>query len=50
VSTPKWVSTLRAAIKQEHGFGWGIRDKGGKVQVTRRFEDGTRSSVTLDCP
>ncbi len=50
MSTPKWVSTLRAAIKQEHGFGWGIRDKGGKVQVTRRFEDGTRSSVTLDCP
>ena len=50
MSTPKWVTTLRAAIKQQHGFGWGIRDKGGKVQVTRRFADGTRSSVTLDCP
>jgi len=48
--TPRWVSTLRAAIKQEHGFGWGIRDKGGKVQLSRRFEDGTRASVTLNCP
>jgi len=47
--TPRWVTTLRAAIKQEHGFGWGIRDKGGKVQLTHRFEDGTRSSITLDC-
>jgi len=43
------VSTLRAAIKQQHGFGWSIRDKGGKVQLTHRFDDGTRSSVTLDC-
>jgi hypothetical protein len=28
----RWVLTLRAAIKQEHGFGWSVRDKGGKVQ------------------
>ncbi len=42
-----WVSTLRASLKQEHGFGWGIREKQGKVQLTRRFEDGSRSSVTL---
>lgn len=47
---PKWVKTLRDAIKQEHGFGWSIREKAGKVQLTRRFEDGTRSSVTLDHP
>ena len=46
----RWVLTLREAIKQEHGFGWGIRDKGGKVQLTVRFGDGTRSSVTLNCP
>ena len=45
----KWVSTLRAAIKQQHGFGWSVRDKAGKVQLTHRFDDGTRSSVTLDC-
>ena len=42
-----WVSALRASLKQEHGFGWGIREKQGKVQLTRRYEDGTRSSVTL---
>ncbi len=42
-----WVTTLRASLKQEHGFGWGIREKQGKVQLTRRFEDGSRSSVTL---
>ena len=46
----KWVLTLRAAIKQEHGFGWSVRDKGGKVQLTHRYEDGARSSVTLGCP
>jgi len=43
-----WVTTLRASLKQEHGFGWGIREKQGKVQLTRRFEDLSRSSVTLD--
>ena len=43
-----WVTTLRASLKQEHGFGWGIREKQGKVQLTRRFEDHSRSSVTLD--
>lgn len=46
----KWVRTLRDAIKQQHGFGWGIRDKGGKVQLTHRYGDGVRSSVTMDCP
>lgn len=43
-----WVTALRTSIKQEHGFGWGIREKQGKVQLTRRFEDGSRSSVTLE--
>lgn len=46
----RWVSTLRAAIKQQHGFGWSVREKNGKVQLTRRFEDNTRSSITLDLP
>ena len=50
MSASKWFEILRAAIKQQHGFGWSVRDKGGKVQLTRRFEDGTRSSITLDCP
>lgn len=47
---PKWVKVLRDAVKQEHGFGWSLRDKNGKVQLTRRFEDGTRSAVVLDLP
>ena len=47
---PKWVQVLRDAVKQEHGFGWSLRDKNGKVQLTRRFEDGTRSAVVLDLP
>ena len=44
---PKWVKVLRDAFKHEHGFGWSLRDKNGKVQLTRRFEDGTRSAVAL---
>ncbi|QPN61995.1 hypothetical protein [Synechococcus sp. CBW1004] len=47
---PRWVLTLREAIKQEHGFGWSVREKSGKVQLTHRYEDGSRSSITLDCP
>lgn len=43
-----WDSTLREVIKTEHGFGWAIRGHRGKVQLTRRFEDGSRSSVSLD--
>lgn len=38
---------MRASLKQEHGFGWSVREKQGKVQLTRRYEDGSRSSVTL---
>lgn len=44
-STPRWVATLRNALKGEHGRGWSVRDKYGRVQITRRFEDGTRSAV-----
>ncbi len=44
-SAPRWVATLRHALKGEHGRGWSVRDKHGRVQITRRFEDGTRSAV-----
>ncbi|CAK6688206.1 hypothetical protein [Synechococcus sp. CBW1107] len=44
----KWVRLVRGAIKQQHGFGWSIREIAGKVQLTRRFEDGSRSAVVLD--
>ena len=49
-SSPRWVITLRDAIKREHGLGWSVREMGGRIQLTRRFDDGTRSSVTLDLP
>jgi len=42
-----WVHTLRRALKAEHGHGWSVREQSGKVQLTRRFEDGTLSSVVL---
>jgi hypothetical protein len=44
------VITLRDAIKREHGLGWSVREMSGRIQLTRRFDDGTRSSVTLDLP
>jgi integrase len=47
---PSWTRALRALIKTEHGFGWSIREHRGKVQLTRRFEDGTRSAVSLELP
>ena len=47
---PSWTRALRALIKTEQGFGWSIREHRGKVQLTRRFEDGTRSAVSLDLP
>jgi integrase len=50
VSTARWVQTLRDAIKQEHGFGWNVREITGKVQLTRRYADMTRSSVVLEMP
>jgi integrase len=50
VRSPRWVKTLRDAIKQEHGFGWNVRDIAGKVQLSRRYADKTRSSIVLDVP
>jgi integrase len=47
---PSWDSALRDVIKTEHGYGWSIRSHRGKVQLTRRFEDGARSSVSLELP
>ncbi len=45
-----WDATLRELIKTEHGFGWSIRGHREKVQLTRRHDDGSRSSVSLDLP
>jgi integrase len=50
----KWFETLRLSISQEHGTGWSIREIGvtdrspvGRAQLTRVWEDRSRSSVTL---
>jgi hypothetical protein len=43
-----WVYLFRRALKAEHGHGWSVREQSGKVQLTRRFEEGTRSSVFLE--
>ena len=45
-----WDATLRDVIKTQHGFGWSIRGHRGKVQLTRRYDDGIRASVSLDLP
>ena len=45
-----WYTTCRRLLKSEQGFGWSIRDHRGNVQLTRRFEDGSRSSAYLPLP
>jgi len=45
-----FTETVRDALKREHGRGWSIREKHGQVQLTRRFEDGSRSSISLAIP
>ncbi len=47
---PAWINSLRHLLKTEHGYGWSIREHRGKVQLTRWFEDGSRSSVSIDLP
>jgi integrase len=50
----QWFETLRLQLRQEHGKGWSIREVGvtprnpiGRAQLTRIWEDRTRSSVAL---
>ncbi len=50
----QWFETLRLSISQEHGKGWSVREIGatarnpiGRAQLTRIWEDRTRSSVVL---
>ncbi|MFM6180915.1 MAG: hypothetical protein ACKPA8_05240, partial [Dolichospermum sp.] len=45
-----WVTLVRRTIKQSVGRGWTIREKRGKIDLSRRFDDGTRSTVILDLP
>jgi integrase len=46
-STPRWVTTLRSLIKQQHGVGWSIREQSGRVKLSRRWRDGTSESAML---
>jgi integrase len=53
-SRQQWFETLRLSIRQEHGKGWSVREIGtssrnpiGRCQLTRIWEDRTRSSVVL---
>tara|TARA_Y100001968_G_C19392516_1_gene736420 strand:- start:101 stop:775 length:675 start_codon:yes stop_codon:yes gene_type:complete len=47
----KWISSLRQAIRKECGETWMVRGIGKgliqKIQLTIRFEDGTRNSIIL---
>ena len=43
----EWVLNLRNEVKKQHGFGWNVRDLRGRVQLSRRLEDKSRSAVIL---
>ena len=49
---PSWESEFRKTIKKTFGKGWGVRGIAvgniQKVQITRRDEDGDRSSALID--
>ena len=47
---PSWEKELRADLKRELGPGWSVGLQSGRTKVTRRYGDGTRSSVMLDIP
>ena len=49
-ATP-WESQIRKLIKATHGMGWSLGPhRGGRTQISRRWSDGTRSSVTIGVP
>jgi integrase len=45
-----WVTTLRAALRHEHGLGWLVAESRGRVRLTRRTLDGVRETATLPLP
>lgn len=46
-----WEKNLRRLIKDTHGQGWSLRQKGlGTTQVKRRWSDNSRSSATVRIP
>jgi integrase len=46
-----WERQLRQLVKATHGRGWSLSPhRGGRTQLTRRWSDDTRSSVTVSTP
>jgi integrase len=43
-----WFEPLRETLRSQHGRGWSISAQSGKTKLTRRYPDGSRSSVMLD--
>lgn len=49
-TTARWVSALRAAVAGECPKGWLVSEQSGRVKVTVKYSDGTRSSAMLPIP
>ena len=43
-----WEHDLRRQIKREHGTGWSLYPQSKGTKLTRRYEDGKKSSVMLE--
>ena len=43
-----WEHDLRRQIKREHGAGWSLYPQSKGTKLTRRYEDGKKSSVMLE--
>ena len=46
-TTPQWVTTLRSAVAGQFPKGWLVSEQSGKVKLTIKYSDGTRSSGML---
>ena len=48
VKAGTWEHDLRRQIKREHGTGWSLYPQSKGTKLTRRYEDGKKSSVMLE--
>ena len=46
-NTPQWVTTLRSAVAGQFPRGWLVSEQSGKVKLTIKYSDGSRSSGML---
>ena len=46
-NAPKWVITLRTAVAGQFPKGWLLSEQSGKVKLTIKYSDGSRSSGML---